>query len=47
MTELAFLGTGTMGLPMARNLAKQDFSVHAWNRSRERAADSEARAARH
>jgi 3-hydroxyisobutyrate dehydrogenase len=37
MSELAFLGTGTMGLPMARNLAKQDFSVHAWNRSTDRA----------
>jgi 3-hydroxyisobutyrate dehydrogenase len=41
MTELAFLGTGTMGLPMARNLAKQDFPVHAWNRSRDRAAPLE------
>lgn len=37
MTELAFLGTGTMGLPMARNLAKQGFTIHAWNRSSERA----------
>ncbi|MDQ6836337.1 MAG: NAD(P)-dependent oxidoreductase [Actinomycetota bacterium] len=37
MTELAFLGTGTMGLPMARNLIKAGFSVHANNRSQERA----------
>jgi 3-hydroxyisobutyrate dehydrogenase len=36
-TEIAFLGTGTMGLPMARNLAAAGFSVHAWNRSPERA----------
>ncbi|MGI8713248.1 MAG: NAD(P)-dependent oxidoreductase [Solirubrobacteraceae bacterium] len=38
MTDLAFLGTGVMGLPMARNLGDAGFSVHAWNRSPERAA---------
>jgi 3-hydroxyisobutyrate dehydrogenase len=37
VTELAFLGTGTMGLPMARNLLQAGLSVHAWNRSPERA----------
>jgi 3-hydroxyisobutyrate dehydrogenase len=37
MTNIAFLGTGTMGLPMARNLAKAGFSVRAWNRTHERA----------
>ncbi len=34
---VAFLGTGTMGLPMARNLARAGLEVRAWNRSRERA----------
>jgi len=37
MTDLVFLGTGTMGLPMARQLLGAGLSVHAWNRSRERA----------
>lgn len=37
MSEIAFLGTGTMGLPMAANLAGRGLSVRAWNRSRERA----------
>src|SRR5579884_1987891 len=37
MTTIAFLGTGTMGLPMARNLARAGFDLRAWNRSRERA----------
>jgi 3-hydroxyisobutyrate dehydrogenase len=38
MTELAFLGTGTMGKPMARNLVKSGgFSLRVWNRSAERA----------
>ncbi|HEY2007255.1 MAG TPA: NAD(P)-dependent oxidoreductase [Solirubrobacteraceae bacterium] len=38
MTELAWLGTGTMGLPMARNVIKAGgFSLRAWNRSPERA----------
>jgi 3-hydroxyisobutyrate dehydrogenase len=38
VTELAFLGTGTMGFPMARNLVKAGgFTVRAWNRSAERA----------
>jgi 3-hydroxyisobutyrate dehydrogenase len=37
MTTLAFLGTGTMGLPMARNLAQAGFQLRAWNRSAERA----------
>lgn len=37
MTEIAFLGTGTMGVAMARNLLAAGFTVHAWNRSPERA----------
>ncbi len=37
MTNLAFLGTGTMGLPMARNLLRAGFDVHAWNRTPDRA----------
>jgi 3-hydroxyisobutyrate dehydrogenase len=38
MTRVAFLGTGTMGLPMARNLAKAGFELRAWNRTSDRAA---------
>jgi 3-hydroxyisobutyrate dehydrogenase len=37
MTELAFLGTGVMGLPMVRNLGEAGFAVHAYNRTVERA----------
>jgi 3-hydroxyisobutyrate dehydrogenase len=37
MMKVAFLGTGTMGLPMARNLAQAGHSLRVWNRSRERA----------
>jgi 3-hydroxyisobutyrate dehydrogenase len=37
MTTIAFLGTGIMGGPMARNLARAGFDVRAWNRTRERA----------
>ena len=45
MTDLAFLGTGTMGLPMAQNLLWAGFTVHAWNRTLDRAqplADDDA-----
>jgi 3-hydroxyisobutyrate dehydrogenase len=38
MTELAFLGTGVMGLPMVRNLDEAGFAVHAYNRTVARAA---------
>jgi 3-hydroxyisobutyrate dehydrogenase len=38
MTRVAVLGTGTMGAPMARNLAKAGFEVGAWNRSSDKAA---------
>lgn len=34
MTTVAFLGTGTMGAPMARNLLAAGFDVRAWNRDR-------------
>src|SRR5947209_7942164 len=37
MTKIAFLGTGTMGMPMARNLLSGGFELRAWNRSIERA----------
>jgi 3-hydroxyisobutyrate dehydrogenase len=37
VTDIAFLGTGVMGQPMARNLANAGFAVHAWNRSPEKA----------
>jgi 2-hydroxy-3-oxopropionate reductase len=33
MSAVAFLGLGTMGLPMAGNLAGAGFEVRAWNRS--------------
>jgi 3-hydroxyisobutyrate dehydrogenase len=36
-STIAVLGTGTMGAPMARNLAAAGFTVRAWNRSREKA----------
>ncbi len=39
---IAFLGAGgTMGLGMTRNLARAGFDVHAWNRTREKAAPLE------
>jgi 3-hydroxyisobutyrate dehydrogenase len=41
MIQLAFLGTGTMGAPMARNLLEAGIGVHVWNRSPERAAPLE------
>ena len=34
---VAFLGTGAMGAPMARNLAAAGHEVRVWNRTRERA----------
>ncbi|TDC91633.1 NAD(P)-dependent oxidoreductase [Saccharopolyspora aridisoli] len=37
MTTVAFLGTGTMGAPMARNLAAAGFDLRVWNRTRSRA----------
>jgi 3-hydroxyisobutyrate dehydrogenase len=37
MTELAFMGTGVMGLPMIRNLDEVGFAVRAYNRTLERA----------
>ncbi|MEU4212687.1 NAD(P)-dependent oxidoreductase [Streptomyces sp. NPDC026206] len=35
--SVAVLGTGTMGAPMARNLARAGLSVRAWNRTRDKA----------
>ncbi len=37
MTAVAVLGTGTMGAPMARNLAGAGLDVRAWNRTGARA----------
>lgn len=36
-TTVAVLGTGTMGAPMARNLAAAGHDVRVWNRSRDKA----------
>ena len=38
MTTVAVLGTGIMGAPMARHLAKAGFDVRVWNRTAEKAA---------
>src|SRR5689334_21679710 len=35
--KVAVLGTGIMGAPIARNLARAGHDVHAWNRSRAKA----------
>lgn len=37
MTTVAVLGTGTMGIGMARSLLREGFTVRAWNRTTERA----------
>lgn len=37
IATIAFLGTGIMGEPMARNLAKAGFRLRVWNRTREKA----------
>ncbi|MDP4509159.1 NAD(P)-dependent oxidoreductase [Nonomuraea turcica] len=42
MTSVAFLGTGLMGAPMARNLVKSGLRVTAWNRTRDKAEPLEA-----
>ncbi|MGP3913138.1 NAD(P)-dependent oxidoreductase [Nonomuraea sp. 10N515B] len=42
MTSVAFLGTGLMGAPMARNLVKSGLPVTAWNRTRDKAEPLEA-----
>ena len=38
MAIIAALGTGIMGAPMARNLARAGHEVRAWNRSPDKAA---------
>lgn len=35
--QIAVLGIGAMGLPVARRLAEAGFTVHAWNRTRGKA----------
>jgi 3-hydroxyisobutyrate dehydrogenase len=37
MATVAVLGTGIMGAPMARNLAKAGLDVRVWNRTRDKA----------
>ncbi len=39
---VAFLGTGVMGAPMARNIAGEGLNVRVWNRTTERARPLEA-----
>jgi 3-hydroxyisobutyrate dehydrogenase len=36
MTDLAFLGTGLMGTPMARRLVAAGYKLTVWNRSRDK-----------
>jgi 3-hydroxyisobutyrate dehydrogenase len=38
MATVAMLGTGIMGFPMARNIARAGHTVRAWNRSADKAA---------
>src|SRR4051812_34494164 len=38
--DVAVLGTGTMGGPMARHIAAAGLGVRVWNRSRERAEET-------
>lgn len=38
MKNLAWIGTGHMGLPMARNLLKAGYPVHVYNRTADKAA---------
>ena len=35
--SIAFLGIGLMGFPMARRLCEAGYTVHAWNRSPDKA----------
>lgn len=42
MTKLAWIGTGYMGLPMARNLLKAGYEVSVYNRTSEKAAPLES-----
>jgi 3-hydroxyisobutyrate dehydrogenase-like beta-hydroxyacid dehydrogenase len=44
--NVAFLGTGNMGLPMARNLLRAGHRLAVWNRTRERARPLQAEGAR-
>ncbi len=45
-TPIALLGTGKMGLPMAKRLCEAGFEVHAWNRTRAKAEPLQALGAR-
>jgi len=37
LPSIAFLGIGLMGFPMARRLCEAGYTVHAWNRSPDKA----------
>ena len=42
---VAFLGTGTMGAPMAANIARSGLTVRVWNRTADRARPLEEHSA--
>ncbi len=42
MIRIGFIGVGTMGLPMAKNLVKKGFAVNAFDTSREAVAAAAA-----
>ncbi|OWR27201.1 3-hydroxyisobutyrate dehydrogenase [Saccharibacillus sp. O23] len=46
MAQLAWIGTGYMGVPMARNLLKAGHSVNVYNRTREKALPLQAEGAK-
>ena len=38
MLKIGFIGTGLMGLPMAKNILKAGYNLKAFNRSQNKAA---------
>ena len=38
MLKIGFIGTGLMGLPMAKNILKAGYNLKAFNRSKNKAA---------
>ena len=38
MIKIGFIGTGLMGLPMAKNILKAGYNLKAFNRSQNKAA---------
>ncbi|MQT60498.1 NAD(P)-dependent oxidoreductase, partial [Pseudomonas sp. FSL R10-0399] len=45
LQTVAFIGTGIMGKPMARNLLHAGYPVRAWNRSAAKAEELSAQGA--